>query len=200
MTILVLNALKEIILHLGCPGVPVVSMWYSGWVATGGGSNKHSISSTHTWYTMYVRICIWYNWFHHYFKRMKIFCMVRISHRPTFGGIVKVKGAVSLAGDAEGWLWPVGFPEAGGSAVNLCSLQFVVSFGLGEYICSSSWAKLCACFVHCILCTLSSTMTLYFYDAVSDTVRRRGWYRAIVTEEGQWHILEEITDLEFENQ
>ena len=62
--ILALNALKEIILHLGWPGVPVVSMWYSGWVATGGGSNKHSISSTHTWYTMYVRICIWHCSFH----------------------------------------------------------------------------------------------------------------------------------------
>ena len=111
---------------------------------------------------MYVRICTYMiQLVSLLFQRMKIFCMVQISHRPTFGGIVKVKGAVSLAGDAEGWLWPVGFPEAGGSAVNLCSLQFVVSFGLGKYICSSSWAKLCACFVHCTLCTLSSTMTLY---------------------------------------
>ena len=41
-----------------------------------------------------------------------------------------------------------------------------------------------------------------FYDAVSDTIRRRGGNRGIFTEEGvdTGHILGEITDLEFENQ
>ena len=39
-----------------------------------------------------------------------------------------------------------------------------------------------------------------FYDAVSDTIRRRGGNRGIFMEGWiQWHILGEITDLEFEN-
>ena len=40
-----------------------------------------------------------------------------------------------------------------------------------------------------------------FYDAVSDTIRRRGGNRGIFRKKGwiQWHILGEITDLEFEN-
>ena len=32
--------------------------------------------------------------------------------------------------------------------------------------------------------TLCSTMSLYLSDAVSDTIRRRGGYRGIITDEG----------------
>ena len=43
--------------------------------------------------------------------------------------------------------------------------------------------------------------TVSFYDTVSDTIRRRGGYRAIVTEEGvdTATFFGEITDLEFDN-
>ena len=42
----------------------------------------------------------------------------------------------------------------------------------GSYQCSTAQCVLCKVRCHCI-----------FYDAVSDTIRRRGWYRAIITEE-----------------
>ena len=44
-------------------------------------------------------------------------------------------------------------------------------------------------------------MTLYIFDAVSNTIRRRGGYRGIIRAEGVDTVtfLGEITDLEFEN-
>ena len=141
ITILALNASKEIILHLGCPGVPVVWIWYSGWVATGGGSNKHSISSTHTWYTMYVRICIWYNWFHHYFKRMNIFCITPANFRwHCQSQRCRQPGRrcwrLTLTGRIPRSEWEC--RQSLLPAVCLSVLDFV----------GHIWAKICACFLH----------------------------------------------------
>ena len=167
ITILVLNALKEIILHLGCPGVPVVSMWYSGWVATGGGSNKHSISSTHTWYTMYVRICIWYNWFHHYFKRMKIFCITPANFRwHCQSQRCRQPGRrcwrLTLTGriPRSGWECRQSLlPAVCGQFWNI----FVVLVG-------PNYAPV-LCIAHCVLCQVR--WHCIFYDAVSDTVYKK---------------------------
>ena len=56
--------------------------------------------------------------------------------------------------------------------------------------CHIAQCVLCAVRCHCI-----------FYGAVSDTIRRRGGYRGISTEEGVDTVtyFGEITDLEFEN-
>ena len=167
ITILALNALKEMILHFGWPGVAVVSIRYSGWIATGGGANKHSISSTHTLRTMYVRICIMlvsaernenFVWYRYHTGQLSV-ALSKSKVPSAWQAMLKVDF------DRSDSQKRVGVP----SIFAPCSLWSVL-----EYICSFSWAKLCACFVHCTLCTLSSTMTLYFYDAVSDTVRRRG--------------------------
>ena len=51
------------------------------------------------------------------------------------------------------------------------------------------------------MASLSKRTRQFDYDAVSDTIRRRGENRGIFRKKEwiQWHILGEITDLEFEN-
>ena len=74
-------------------------------------------------------------------------------------------------------------------SIQLCPMQQVIWCG---------WLKLTHS-AQCVLCKVRCHCI--FYDAVSDTIRRRGGYRGIITEEGVDTVtyFGEIMDLEFEN-
>ena len=63
-----------------------------------------------------------------------------------------------------------------------CSLWSVLDLGnIFVVLVGPNYAPV-LCIAHCVLCQVR--WHCIFYDAVTDTIRRRGWYRAIITEEG----------------